>query len=215
MKRVITLAIMLLSALCANAQWSGDMHKRAVSIGLRPTLTGSPQFFYEHTLPKQFQICHGTAEGCIGWFGANQSITDQDAIGEQNLKGFQAKAAYKFNFPLRKGSMKVENGYLGSGLYIKPEVTFVARHRQYEAFVGNDGWEIHTQYKTYRDAAIAGMVLFGYQAVGDHVMWQIFFGYGHYLSRNVFNQGYYYGFGTMGNAGFKCTQLGMKLGILL
>lgn len=223
MRRFFLLLATLSISMVATAQFSATDHVRAVKYTL---FKPGSLWTYEQVLPSSLHApCHGSVEASFGWFGqGGNSSTDIGIYAKStaneydtptNLRGVQLKVGYKFNFATgREGKRRVSEGKLGSGFYLMPEFTYVTRARRYDAFVGNDGWDIFVESKTYRDNAVAGMLIGGYQLVGKHLLVDFFFGFGRYTSANIFDQRYFYGFGTSGSE-HRCHRVGMRVGLML
>lgn len=180
---------------------SEEGNVQCVKISLKSLIRSCPTLSYEHTMTSG----NGSVEGSFGWF--TQGNTN-------NPSGVLLKAGYKWTFPIGyKNKELSQNGYLCSGFFIKPEVTFVHSSREYECFAGNDGWTIYTEDKTFRENSSALMLAFGFQASYEHFFIELSLGCGSYSSSNIFHRSWKYGFWGWGDGRGFCTYNTIKLGI--
>lgn len=201
-------SLLLLSCGLVNAQGfalpksTAEGNTQVVKINLQSLMRNCPTVSYERSL-----MGNTSAEVGLGVFGKGGN--------EHNyLHGYLIKVGYKFNFATGATQKALrQQGLLSHGFYLKPELCYVHRSREYVCYVGNEGWNIHTTRENYADNALALMLVGGYQLSFKHFYIEAYLSWGRYWSGNVFDQAWYYGFTGWGGSQGGCTNMAWKLGI--
>ncbi len=168
MKKIIIfslIAILLTTQLNAQEQDTLGLRKRAITTQpFAPLFGGTLLVTYEHALPKRSSLEMELGGQGIWWERYRGS-----AFGAYARPGMVATVGYKFYLPLGKDNktMALAGGIPRKSYFLKSRLAYVHQWSSYDVYVGNDGWDIHTQYYTLHEDDLSLAFIFGYQYVSE------------------------------------------------